>query len=109
MKYYILALSLLTGCATVTQSRKQHLMVHDYVIDWANHLCEGHEGLHYIVPMSTPITKGSWAPMCEDLFRIRCQDEYLIEFDAGEGCCDCVSKMQWDETMKDKPKEKVHL
>ena len=112
MKKLLILVSLVPiGCAS-TSKVKQDLMVHDYVIEHAQHFCEGHEGLHYIVPIPTVSTKTHWGDIdCEDIYKIRCQDNYLIEFNTGAsgGCFDGVGHMQWDETIKEKANKCFHL
>src|SRR6185295_1642555 len=81
---------------------KEDLMVHDYVILQSLELCANHEGLHYIVPIPTVPYDGGWGSShCEDIYRVRCQDQTLHEINTGASgaCFDGVSHMQWEETM----------
>lgn len=101
--------------AKLTQSKpaqvvKTDLMVHDYVFENAVDLCLEHGGLHYIVPIATPVKfKKSPYSTCEDVYKIRCQDQYLIELNTGASACYGVSKIQWDETIAEDAKLKYHL
>lgn len=82
--------------------RKHTLMVHDYIIEYANRICEIHNtSLHYIVPIPTEIKfRKSDDAECQDLYKIRCQDESIYEFDSGASACYGVGDGQWNETMQ---------
>lgn len=81
---------------------RKDLMVHDYVFRWAQLICEKHNtSFHYIVPVPTLITVDKHGQvLCDDLYKIRCQDESIYELNTGASYCDGVGKSQWDETMK---------
>ncbi len=77
-------------------------MVHDYVINNAIKSCSSHEGLHYIVSMRTVLGKESKNYTkdypCMDLYKFRCQDNTLIEFNSGVTHC-FIDQMQLDESL----------
>ena len=80
-------------------------MVHDYVIYNANKDCIDHGGLHYIVSINTIEKESSgreegWKDYpCSEVFKFRCQDQTLLDFDSGIAWCG-ISEMQFEESLK---------
>lgn len=107
----ILGAMLLRPTPKSSPRMKEDLMIHDYVFENAVLYCLPHQGLHYIVPMKTESYKGSWSTFCDDVYRIRCQDDTLIELNTGASgaCFDGVGHMQWEETLQQTPTEYYHL
>lgn len=91
---FVLLFLLLTGCST-----QRIGIIHDYMFRAAEHVCEPHEGLHYIVSISSVENKKN-SP-CHNLYKFRCQDQSLINFDDGVGFC-VIQEMQLSETLETK-------
>lgn len=92
----IVALLLLTACSKPT---KNIGIIHDYVFFEAQRSCEPHQGLHYIVSDRTTFGKGKENEYpCTDLYKFRCQDGTVIDFDSGTIWC-FISQSQLEETL----------
>lgn len=73
-------------------------IVHDYIFNHATKQCKDHGGLHYVVAQN--IITGSekdYYP-CHDVYKFRCQDQSLFDFDDGIGYCG-ISESQIKESL----------
>lgn len=94
MKLLAVVFLFLSGCATTHVG-----IIHDYVFRHGQDACADHEGLHYIVSVKT-VSSGKDSA-CTDLYKFRCQDFSLIEFDSGIKFC-FIDQMQVEETIGSK-------
>ena len=84
----------------IPQPKQAPLMIHEYVIEHSDILCKDHDGLHYIVPVPSIVMRDKYnSELCEDTYKIRCQDDTLFTYNTGSSYCG-IKIIQYDETMK---------
>jgi len=82
-------------------------IIHDYIFENAQKLCESHQGLHYVVVKNTIVSERSQGNIgfpdypCQEIFYFRCQDQTIIPFENGIGYC-FIPESQLKETLENK-------
>lgn len=95
---YLLLTMFLVGCSSYPKHNVG--IVHDYVFENAKKLCANNGGVHYIVSNRILFEKGERETYpCTDTYKIRCQDQVLLDFDSEVKYC-FISKSQLDETLQ---------
>lgn len=101
MKYIISLFTIfLIGCSSFRKETQNIGIIYDYILNTAQSNCHEHGGLHYIVAVKTlyNTNKKDDYP-CLDIYKVRCQDQSMIEIDSGIRYCD-VSQIQIKESLK---------
>jgi hypothetical protein len=105
----VITLGLFGAYLTCPSKYPQHRVniTHQWIFEWANRLCERHEGLHYIVTDTMIYSKDSTTGYgkndypCYEIHYFRCQDGALIKFpDPATHCF--ISEDQIDDTLSNR-------